>query len=82
MKYEACCKINAIVFTVLAHDVRGVSWWYGSKGTLPTNVPLHFIAVRQMAVEGQSDQMVSDMEMCMQRKCGIEFLQAEKNATH
>ena len=51
-------------------------------GTLPTNVPLHFIAVRQMAVEGQSDQMVSDMEMCMQKKCGIEFLQAEKNATH
>ena len=29
---------------------------------LPTNIPLHFVAVRQMAAEGQFDIMVSDME--------------------
>ena len=30
-----------------------------------------------MAAEGQSDRMVSDMEMCMKQRCGIEFVQAE-----
>ena len=32
-----------------------------------------------MAAEGQSDKMVSDMEVCMKQRCVIEFLHAEKN---
>ena len=40
---------------------------------LPINIPLRFAAVRQMAAEGQSDRMVSDMEMHMEQKRGIEF---------
>jgi len=42
---------------------------------LPTNIPLNFVAVRQMTAEGQSD-----MEVCMKQRCVIEFLHAEKIA--
>ena len=44
---------------------------------LPTNIPLHFVAVRQMAAEGQSDTMASDMEVRMKERCVLEFLCAE-----
>ena len=37
----------------------------------PTNIPLHFVALWQMAAEGQSDNMVSNMEVHMKQKCGI-----------
>ena len=30
---------------------------------LPNNFPLHVVAVWQMAAEGQSDRIASDMEM-------------------
>ena len=35
-----------------------------------------------MAAEGQSDTMVSDMEMQMKQKSVTEFLHVEKNGTH
>ena len=41
---------------------------------------LYFIAVQQMAAEGQSDKMVSDMEVRMKQRCVIKFLHAEKIA--
>ena len=43
----------------------------------PANISLHFVAVRQMATEGQSDRMVPDMEVHMKRKCVTEFLWVE-----
>ena len=36
--------------------------------------------MQQMAAEGQSDKMASDMEKCMKQRCGSEFLHAEKMA--
>ena len=30
-----------------------------------------------MSAEGQSDKMVSDMEVCIKQRCVIEFLRAE-----
>ena len=33
-----------------------------------------------MAAEGQSDRMVSDMEVCVKQRCGIEFLHAAEIA--
>lgn len=30
------------------------------------------------AAEGQSDKIVSDIEMCMKKRCVTEFLQAKK----
>ena len=37
---------------------------------------------RQMAAEGQSDTMVSGMEVQMKQRCVTEFLHTEKNRTH
>jgi len=34
--------------------------------------------MRLMAAEGQSDRMVSDMEVHMKQKCAIEFLHVEE----
>ena len=47
---------------------------------LPTNIPLHFVAVWQMAAEGQSDKMASDKEVHMKQRCVIKFLHEEKIA--
>ena len=47
---------------------------------LSTNIPLHVVAVGQMAAEGHSDKMTSDMEVCMKQRCVIEFLHVEKVA--
>ena len=44
------------------------------------SIPLHFVAVWQMAAEEQSDKMASDMEVHMKQRCVIEFLHAEKMA--
>jgi len=63
--YEGCPESNAADFVMLSHGVRGRHWKYGSRGwTLPTSMPLHVVAVWQMAAEGQSDRMTSDMEVC------------------
>ena len=48
---------------------------------LPANISLHFVAALQMAAEGHSDRMVSDMEVQMKQRCGTEFLHAEKIAS-
>jgi hypothetical protein len=47
---------------------------------LPANIPLNFVAVRQMTAEEQSDKMASGMEVRMKQRCVIEFLHAEKIA--
>ena len=44
--------------------------------SLCSNIPLNLVAVRQMAVEGHSDKMTSDTEVCMKKRCIIEFLPA------
>ena len=46
--------------------------------SLPANIPLGFVAVQQMAVEGLSDGIVSDMEVHMKQSCVTEFLHVEK----
>jgi len=45
---------------------------------LPTNIPLHFVVMLQMAAEGSSHRIVSDMEVCMKQRCVIKFLHVEK----
>jgi hypothetical protein len=47
---------------------------------LPTNIPLNFVAVRQMTAEGQADKMAADMEVRMKQRCVIEFHHTEKIA--
>jgi len=36
---------------------------------LLTYIPVHFVAMQQMAAEGQSDKMASDMEVHMKQSC-------------
>jgi len=61
----------------LAQNIRGRHWWY-SRMNLPTNIPLHVVAMRQMAAEGQSGKKVSDMEVLMEQGCVTEFLCSEE----
>ena len=44
----------------------------------PSNTPLTFVSVGQMAAEEQSEKMVSEMEPCMKQRCGTKLLHAEK----
>ncbi len=53
-----------------------VIWQY--RLNLPTNIPLHFVAVQQMAAEGHSDKMASDTGVRMKRRCGIQFIHVER----
>ena len=41
---------------------------------------LTFWCAQQMAAEGQSDKMTSDMEVCMKQRCVAELLHVEKFA--
>ena len=50
------------------------------KLNLPIYIPLHFIAVWQMAAEGQSDKLASDMEVYINEGCLIESLHTGKMA--
>ena len=45
----------------------------------PANIPLNFVAVRQMTAERQPDKMASDMEVRMKQRHVTEFLHAEKH---
>ncbi|XP_031461807.1 high mobility group protein HMG-I/HMG-Y isoform X1 [Phasianus colchicus] len=45
---------------------------------LPANAPFRVVTARQMAAEGHSDKMASDIEVRMKQWCVIEFLHAEK----
>ena len=50
------------------------------RWNLPTSILLHVVAVQQMAAEGQSDKMTSDMEVHMEQRNVTEFFHAEKMA--
>ena len=42
------------------------------------NILSHFFAMQHIAAEGQSDKMVSDMQVHMKQSCVTEFLHKEK----
>ena len=76
-KYKGCPDINAFYSMMLAHDVRGGYWWYGSIGrTVPTMLLLVF-AMQQMAAEGQTDKMACETEVFVMQRCVTEFLLGE-----
>ena len=56
------------------------AWQY--RTNIPTNSPLHFVAVWQMAVVEQSDKLISEIEVHLKQRRGIEFLLVKKNCTH
>jgi len=78
--YEGCSESNASCFMMLAHSIRGWCWWYGSRGWTFPQTPLYFVAVWQLAAEGQSNKMASDVETYMKQRCRTAFLHMEKIA--
>ena len=57
-------------------DVGGVA----VEAETSANILLYFVAMQQMAAEGQIDKMASDMELCTKQRCVTEFLFVEKIA--
>jgi len=45
---------------------------------LPTNIPLHIVAMQLMVAEGQSDKVTSDIGVWMKSRCGCEFLHVKE----
>jgi len=69
---------QCLLFILLACDVRGRCWWYGSGGwSFPPVFHYLLFATWQMAAEEKSDKMASDMVVCMKQRCGIEYLCVE-----
>jgi len=52
------------------------------EAELSASIPLNFVALQLMATEGQSDKMISDMEVFMKQRCVIQLLRSEENCTH
>jgi len=55
-----------------------MSEMYAGGMAVDTDVPLHFVTMQQMAAQGQSDRMASDMEVHVKQRCRIEFLPGKK----
>ena len=51
------------------------------KLNAPANISFSFVALQQMAAEGQYYKTASDIEMCMKQRCGTESIHAEDMAT-
>ena len=77
----AILHINAapkvMSFIMLANNIRGGCWWYGSRGWT-FQYSLKFVAMWQMAAEGQSGKTASDVEVCMKQRCVTEFYHVKK----
>ena len=66
---------------MIANDIRGGCWWYGSKGWIFTPVFYYSLLLcDRWQQRGQSDKITSDMEMHMKLRCRTEFLNVEKMA--
>lgn len=57
-------------------DVGGMS----AESEPSLSILLHSVVVQQIAAEGKSDKMTSDVDEHVNQMCGIEFLDAEKIA--
>jgi len=73
-------KSNSSYVFLLAHSLRFLLESWQKRLNLPINIPLHFIAMRQMTAEGQFEKTMPDMEVHVKQRCAIEFLHEEKNA--
>ena len=76
--YKGCSNSKSFYFILLAHSVRGTCWWYGSRSWSSHQYLLNIVAMWQMAAEGQSDKIVSDLEVHMKQRGVTEILCAEK----
>ena len=75
--YEGFSELNAPCFIMLAYGVRGRPGGITVETESSTNIPLYFVAVRQIAADGQYDTMASDIEVQMKQRCATEFHHGE-----
>jgi len=78
---RAAPKIMPPIYYVGPQCQRWMLVVWKQRLNLLTNILLHVVVLRQMAAEGQSDKMASDMEVCMEQRHLTEFLRG-KNGTH
>ena len=74
--YKVWSESNASNFITLGHDADGGGM---AAEIEPSHQTLHY-TLWQMAAEGQSDKMASDMEVCVKQMGVTEFLYEEKTA--
>lgn len=67
LKYEGCSEFNASHFIVLSTVSEADAGNTAVKVELLTSILFHFVAVQQIAGKGQSDTMLSKMEVCMKQ---------------
>ena len=67
-------KVMPPIYGVGPSNQRQMLVGWQERLNLPTNIPLYFVCVQQMAAEGQSDKMVSDVEARMKQRCVISFM--------
>jgi len=74
-KYEGCSGSNDPYVIMLANNIRGECWWYGSRGwTFPPTLHCNSIVVTcQTAAEGLSEKLVSDVEVWMKQGVSLNF---------
>ena len=68
--YKGCSKSNASYFIMLAHNISGECWWYGSTRQVE---PSHQHSI--------PDKTAADMEVLMKQRCVIEFHHEKKIAS-
>ena len=75
--YEGCSKSNASYFIVLAHNIRGRCWWYGSRGrTFPPVSHYLLLPWDRWKQRGS----LTEWHLTWKCWCVTEFLHAEKMA--
>ena len=75
---RAAPKALPLILLCWPMNNRGGYWWCGSRGFPP--ISRYMLLSCDMAAEGHSDKMVSDMEVHVKQRCVTEFLHAEKMA--
>ena len=77
--HKGCSKANASNFIMLAHKIRGRSWWDGIRdGIFPPIFYYVLLSCDNRRVK--LDKMKSDVEVYMKQRFVIEFLHVEKMA--
>lgn len=64
LNYNGHFERNTSFFIMLAHDVRGECWWYGSKRTF---LPINIFVLLQITTKWQSGKMVYVMKWDMKQ---------------
>ena len=61
---------NASYFIILAHNISGMCWWYGSRvWNFLTTFHCILLLCGKWQLEGQFDRMASELKVCMKQRC-------------